>query len=68
MNTVNDRKPADPVFEWSFSGQFFGPVFEWYGFQRPGSTRFVRFLNDASLDNFIIKNILFYDHFINKTV
>jgi hypothetical protein len=27
-NTVNDRKPDRQVFEWSFSGQFLGPVFE----------------------------------------
>jgi hypothetical protein len=29
LNTVNDRIPDLPVFEWSFSGRFLGPVLEW---------------------------------------
>jgi hypothetical protein len=58
-NTVNIRIPDRPVFKWSFFGHFFGLNFELSGIQIPGSTRFVRCLNGASLDRFIIKNILF---------
>jgi hypothetical protein len=50
--------PGRPVFEWSFSGHFLGPVFEWSDIWMPGSTRFVLFSNGASLDRFIIKRVI----------
>jgi hypothetical protein len=39
------RKQDHPVLEWSFSGHFLGPIFEWSGFQMPGSKRLVWFSN-----------------------
>jgi hypothetical protein len=29
--SVNDRMPDDPVFKWSFSGHFLGPVYKCLG-------------------------------------
>jgi hypothetical protein len=48
LNTVNDRIPDNPVFKWSFSGNFLCPFFERSGIQMPGSTILIKFLNGLS--------------------
>jgi hypothetical protein len=49
-NTVMIRIQDCQVFKWSFSGHFLGPVFEQSSIWMFGSTKFVQFLNGASLD------------------
>jgi hypothetical protein len=50
--------PERPVFEWSLSGHFLGPVFERSGIRMPGSTRLVWFSNGPKLDRFMNKRVI----------